>query len=257
MKTSNSLRITFAGTLLAANLLVGCAHAPTPAMTYGAGPLNKDVVPTDPLPSPFTITTSGGSIVRVAWAALTPAQKLKMLGVQDVNISVAKTDASGKLSYLTSSASAANSNYIVTLDYARYDPEDIQDELGKKIGAGYIGVGLRVRAEVHTVSANINLGSLFALAAAVQGNLAQGSLSVEVIGIDSAEVNNLFITNSSIDQTSVQKTLESVAAIQAKITDLTTTLTPQILAVEPDMSEGKTLVSQHVGEIKAALEKQL
>lgn len=64
-------------------------------------------------------------------------------------------------------------------------------------------------------------------------------LSEHASVIGTTDVDNLTVTNAKIDETSVQKTLEGMAAIKAKIADSGTTLTPQILWVKPTSANVK------------------
>ena len=184
---------------------------------------------------------------------MTPTEKINHLGIHQTIISVAKSDQSGSLSYLSAGGSAQNSDYVVTMDTCFYNPEKVNDNSGNLLGIGYVGVGLRVKAALHTVSAHIDLGSLFSIGAAAQHNKVQGTMTVEIIGVDSADVNNLFVTTSTIDGTSIEKTLESMATIFSKIKDSRTTLTPQILAVEPVLHNG--LMATNLEEIKSRLQR--
>ena len=92
---------------------------------------------------------------------------------------------------------------------------------------------MRLTAIVTTTSAGINLGSLFALGVAASANKLSGTMTVDSIGIRQAGNAGPILTNATIDETSIQKTLEAIAVIQSKIADTNTTLDPQLLAVRP------------------------
>jgi len=195
----------------------------------------KAFMPTDPLPSPLvTFYDSTGQLVTKAWATMSNEQVRKLLAAIHSDISIAKKDSSGNLSYLVAKTTAQAGNYRVVMDYAQYMPESVVDSTTKKeLGQGRVGVGMRMTADIRTSAANIDLGSLFALGVAAASNKLTGTMSVDIYGIGSTDIGNLFVTSAKIDESSIQKTLEAMAAIKAKIPDSGTTLTPYILAVKP------------------------
>ena len=226
----------------------GCSHNPKPL---------PDVPPTgpqvinvwqmiDPLPSKGVtyVDPKTGEDIHKAWAQLGNEQIRELLPNIDAEISVEKLDANGNLTYLVAKASATIGTYRVTMDYAQYRLEPVSESIINKskpnggksnnpnnaVGFGRIGIGLRMTADVNTKKADINLGSLLALGVAASLNYLKGSLKVEIIGIGSADVGNLVLLPSVIDEGTIQKTLESMAAIKAKISD--SKLTPHILAVK-------------------------
>jgi hypothetical protein len=233
----NRLALTLIVSVVASLLLPGCAATTAEALKVSIPGAQgyKDFVPVDPLESPrVTYYDSTGEQVTKAWAQLSNEEVRKLLPNIYTVISVAKQDSSGNLTYLVAKATAEVGNYVVIMDYTKYRQESVTDEDSKReLGLGRIGVGLRMTAQVHTLKANIDLGSIFALGVAAATNKLTGSLAVHIIGITTTDVDNLTVTNAKIDETSIQKTLEGMAAIKAKIADSTTTLTPQILWVKP------------------------
>ena len=113
---------------------------------------------------------------------------------------------------MAASVTAESGQYIVIMDFMKYLVEPvIDDQTNKEIGMGRVGVGLRMTATINTSKAGINLGSLLAIGVAAQIGSLRGTLTVDIIGIDSPDIPNLLISNSTIDETSIQKTLESIA----------------------------------------------
>jgi hypothetical protein len=167
--------------------------------------------------------------IKCHWESLLPADKLALLPNQSAQVSVSKTDVNGELKYMAAAVSGAAGGYSVTMDYMKYRIDDVFDDSGRQLGSGKIGVGLRIKAEVVTSSASLNLGSLFALGVAAEANNLNGSISVEVIGIDSQDVTDLLPLSANIDQTSIQNSLQALASIKAKMWDKTT-VTPQVIA---------------------------
>jgi len=252
------MKTCFHITLLAVSIALffsGCTSVPVSEKTLKASVVGtqgyRDFVPTDPLPSPLVAyydSTTGQEVTK-AWAMLTNEQTRRLLPILHTDISVAKRDNSGNLTYLVAKATAEAGDYRVVMDYAQYRPETVTDDSAARteLGIGRIGIGMRMTADIHTNKADINLGSLFALGIAASTSTLSGQLSVDIIGIGSADVGNLMVSNAKIDETSIQKTLEAMAAIKTKIPDPGTTLTPFILAVKP------TKPNTAPSEIKARL----
>jgi len=107
----------------------------------------------------------------------------------------------------------------------------------QQLGYRRIGIGLRLKGEILTLKSNLDIGSLMGIAMQAKfGNLI-GTLSVSVIGMDSPEITQLFPMPSQIDETSVMKAMEALAAIKAKLNDPGTFITPHILAVRNEQGE--------------------
>jgi hypothetical protein len=228
--------------VVASACIQGCATTSVDAGALNLGGPNGyvDFIPQDPLPSPkITYYDSTGQQVTKSWTQLNNQQIRNILSNTHAQISVGKFDGSGNLTYLVAKATAAVGTYRVIMDYCDYVDETVSDPTGQVIGQGRVGVGLRLTADVTTTSANVNLGSLLALGVAASVNQVKGTMTVDSIGIVLAGSAGPILTNATIDETGVQKTLESIAVIQSKIADTTTVLDPQLLAVKPTASAVK------------------
>lgn len=182
----------------------------------------------------ITFFDKNGASITKAWPELSNDEIRKLLPNIITDISVARKDSSGTLTYLVAKAATQVGEYRVTVDFTKYRPESAIDAVSKeKLGDARIGVGLRMTAEIQTSTANVDLGSVFALGIAAANNRLKGTLSVHVIGVGAVGVDDLVVSNTKLDETSVQRTIEGMTAIKAKIADPSTTLTPQILWVKP------------------------
>lgn len=231
------MKIQTAAILLSAMLVSCCSSTSVDLAAINLGGPNGYVefIPQDPQPSPLiTYYDNTGAKVTKAWTQLSNVQILNILSGTHAQISVGKFDASGNLTYLVAKGTGATGTYRVIMDYCDYVTETVTDEAGQKIGQGRVGVGLRLTADITTSSANIDLGSLLALGVAASANQARGTMTVDSIGIRIAGNAGPILSNSTIDETGIQKTLEAIAVIQSKIADSTTTLDPQVLAVKPE-----------------------
>ena len=235
LSASNFLFLFFASTAV---LLSGCAMAPRTAVPITAIPVGATdwVIMDPPLRSPrvtFPDAVTGKDVTK-AWVQLKNSQILNLLSNTRSEISVGRFDSNGSLTYLLAQATADKGTYQVIMDYTPYIVEDAVDpDSSQKIGDARVGVGLRLTAKVQTAKANINLGSLLALGVAASLNQLKGTMTVDTIGIRIAGSGGPILSNTTIDETSILKTLEALAVIQSKIADSGTHLDPQVLWVKP------------------------
>lgn len=192
--------------------------------------------PVDPVPVLKVMiidTTDKANIEKeIYWACISDVrQKRELLPIQSAQVSLTKSDISGKIGYLGSSISAEKGSYCVTMDYMKYRIENIYDNNGEYIGNGRVGIGLRIKADVVTTKSNLNIGSLSALGLEAKYGHLRGGISVDIIGIDSEDITNLIPLTSEIDQTSIQSSLQALASIKTKIWENETTLTPHLVAI--------------------------
>jgi len=201
--------------------------------------------PIDPLPvaKVKVFNSANNNEEELFWGAITDNdEKRKLLPIQSAQVSVMQASSSVSVKYITSAIAAEAGFYTVVMDYMKYRVEQVLDENNTFIGNGRIGVGLRIRANVQTKSADINLGSLLALGLEAQNGNLSGSLSVDVIGIDSEGVTNLIPLTSEIDQTAIQSALQALASVKAKIWDDDIDLTPHLVAItDADASKQETI----------------
>jgi hypothetical protein len=182
---------------------------------------------------------SSGQMKEVYWAEINDTDIRGLLPLQSAEVSVSKSDISGKVSYLAAAVSGEAGSYTVVMDYMKYRVEDVVDDDNEYIGSARIGVGLRIKAVVVTEKVNVDFGSLLAIGLeAKQGSL-KGGISVDVIGIDSESVTNLIPLTSEIDQTSIQSALQALASIKTKIYDDKTKLTPHLVAIRQAKEQKK------------------
>ncbi len=222
----------------------GCANTSAAKSKVGAGQY-KEFIPIDPLPADMVSFFDDRGVKNTkAWNEIPSGDRTNLLPNQAALTVVEKLDASTNASYLTAGIAAEVGSYRVVLDYIKYLVNEIPEYTAEGRPTGYYrtGVGIRIKANVLTTKADVNLGSLIALGFAAKEGSARGDLSVELIGIDSSEISQLFPMPSQVNETSIQKVLESVAAIKSKLNDKNTRLTPQIVAVK--LAEGVTDLEQ-------------
>lgn len=115
----------------------GCATTDISERAFNASVLGangyKEFVPVDPIESPrVTYYDSTGTSVTKAWAQLSNKQIRDILPNIYTDISVAKRDVSGNLTYLVAKSTAEAGNYRVVMDYTKYRPESVVDGNSKR-----------------------------------------------------------------------------------------------------------------------------
>lgn len=133
-------------------------------------------------------------------------------------------DQSGTLTLLPSLVSASNKLIAVRSEQSSF----------KYIGSGNdkqrYGFSIAISADLTITKGEVNLSNLFAVGVAAKANRVSGTLTVQVTGLSGEPIlNSLPSTSSSISEESIQKALETVAIIRAKIYDEKVTVIPQVL----------------------------
>lgn len=162
---------------------------------------------------------------------LSREETLSFLNNETSIVSIGQIDIQGGITYLPVNISAKHSRYKITMDYMKSTTIGQQDQNGP-YGYKRVGVGLRLIAMITTSKANINIGDISTIGAAVMSGEASGTLMAECIGIKSKEVTALFPWPSEINQTTVQNAAMALATIKSKIYDSETKLFPQVVAVK-------------------------
>lgn len=179
---------------------------------------------------------------------------LTFLPNEAVYVTVQKIDASGNISYGPASITASSGNYTVIMDYCKFTTLKALNGQNSCAGFTKVGVGLRITANIQTLEAGLNTGSLFGLGLAAQLGKLKGTMSIDVIGMESSQITDLIPLPSEISPTSIQNALQALAAIKTKIYDLQTRLFPQIVAIKK--SEGDCSVFDILKNMDKEIEKQ-
>ncbi len=161
----------------------------------------------------------------------TRKEKLGFLKNQGTLVSIVEITAEGETNFGSASLSSKNSVYRIVMDYAKYKVQRTQD------GSAKVGIGLRMVAEVTTSKNKIDLGDLFALGLAAESDHLSGTLSVDVIGMDSKEITYLLPFQSEINKTTIQNAMQALATIKSEIYNDSTKIYPHILSVKPKITE--------------------
>jgi hypothetical protein len=209
--------------LVVAAAVVSCSGSPPKVNLVGQETAARErciPIPPTPVEKVTFFDSITGNSTTEPWAQAKKDMLLNaLLPNQECLSSTTQLNANGSVSFASAGITAEAGEYTSTLDYSMYRIEPVSSDPNKPSGQVHVGVSIRVKADVVTTKAGVNIGSLMAIGAAAQESSASGKMQVYVIGIDSPDVIQLFPTPTTIDQTSIQKTLEAVASIKAKIPD--------------------------------------
>jgi hypothetical protein len=118
----------------------------------------------------------------------------------------------------------------------------------------YVGVGLRLTANVSVKEGNVDLGNLFALGVAAQAKQISGTLVIQSLGLSGEGVSPLIPIPSEINPTTIQNALMAIGAIKAKIYDGKISVVPRVVGVYNNLGGGQETIN---GFISTILEKPL
>lgn len=130
-------------------------------------------------------------------------------------------------------------------------PEAKERAQGNIVIPVYVGVGLRLTADLQVLKGTLNLSSLGVIAAGVEAGKASGSLVVQTLGVTGKQVSTSLPLPSELNQTTVQNAILSLGSIKAIIFDAENTITtPRVIGIYLPMRDGtEDLINRIVSEL--------
>ena len=113
----------------------------------------------------------------------------------------------------------------------------------------YIGIGLRVTADILTYSGNVNISGLGAIGVAADAKKLSGSLVVQTLGINGKSIAGALPIQSELNQTTVQNAIVAVGAIKTLLYDGDTVALPRVVGLYLPFAGGKPLVNAIISEL--------
>lgn len=108
----------------------------------------------------------------------------------------------------------------------------------------YVGVGLRLTANVTVTKGTVNLSSLGSIAAGAEAGKLTGSLVVQTLGITGKSVATSLPLPSELNQTTIQNAILSLGSIKAILYDQENTIvTPRVVGIYNPIGGGQQLVN--------------
>lgn len=208
---------------------------------------NYGYYPLDPLPVTTNIEKCGF---------------LEEMPDETIRIAVAKLSRDTGLTFGPALIGVAGDDYIVILDYIKFNTNSFPVKLeikenGKVIGRVikkieatdadtfvpvYVGVGLRITANVKVRKNGVNLGSLFALGVAAKENKVSGTLVIQTLGVSGPEISGLIPMPGEINESTIQNAILSLASIKAKIYDNKTVINPRVVGVYNNLGGDESII---------------
>lgn len=182
--------------------------------------------PLDPLDAKLT---------RPEQVAVTNCRILELLPDETMRFAVGQVDMSGSVSYGVASAGVAGQRYVVVLDYMKsttfQHPKPTPDGTTAAIRSAptYVGIGLRLSANLVVHKGTIDLSSLLSLGVAGEAKQVSGSLMLQTLGVSGPAISAALAIPSDISTASIQAALVSIGTIKSKIYDADTDISPRVV----------------------------
>lgn len=224
---------------------------PKNASNYGYHPL-------DPLPIDLSSETT---------------KPLDVLPDETIRLAVGTVSGDGGISFGPAKIGVEGKNYVVVLDYIKFGTDSLPVMLTARDANGnrtasiaatsseanaivpvYIGVGLRLTANIYINKGNVDLGSLFALGVAAKAEKVSGTLVIQTLGVSGPEISSLIPMPSEISESTIQNGILSLASIKAKMYDPKTLISPRVVGVYNTLGGGEATIN---GFISSILEKPI
>jgi hypothetical protein len=161
-----------------------------------------------------------------AWPKTTAEINAKLPNIA-TEIGVTNFSASGTIAGIFGLSKNTKS---IVIDFIKYRSEPIQSSAASAPSAyARVGVGMRLHLELSDVKADF-AGSLMSLAAGVKGGNIRGTISAELMGIDSPDITQSMPFTSDLSDASIQRVIEAMAIVKSRLSDDKANLRPQLLA---------------------------
>lgn len=113
----------------------------------------------------------------------------------------------------------------------------------------YIGVGLRVTANVRNLSNNTNISGLGVIGAEAEAKKLQGTLVVQTLGINGKSIASALPIQSELNQTTVQNSIVAIGSIKALLYDNETVKSPRVVGLYLPFRGDTSIVNAIISEL--------
>lgn len=132
--------------------------------------------------------------------------------------------------------------HVVPYDNSEPVPSEFEDYSIINIPI-YVGLGLRLKANITTMEADVNLSGLPAIAAQAQAGKLRGSLVVQTLGVSGKNIATALPLPSELNETTLTNSILSMGAIKAMIHDDNTTKTARVVGFYNPFGGGEAFVN--------------
>jgi hypothetical protein len=182
---------------------------------------------------------------------------------ETMRLAIGQVQRTGGVTYGTGKVGYEGNSYIIVLDYIKFDTKSLNfikkidtstvenhgkdsaqylykykfdtvyvftpDKFPDLVVPAYIGVGLRLTANITVTKGEVNLGNFLLIGAAASENRLSGTLVVQTLGISGKGISALLPMPSDINSSSVQNAIVALGSIKAKLYDEGTMIKPRVV----------------------------
>ncbi|RUO36964.1 hypothetical protein CWE13_08960 [Aliidiomarina shirensis] len=235
-------------------LLSGCSSINVP-LDSGSAEDNFGYHPLDPLPVQLNIPNG---------------EVLNALSDETMRLAIGTVTREGSLTFGPAKLGVEGKNYVVILDYIKFSTDSLpvsisenpadgkriatllpqgEEDLANTVVPVYIGVGLRLTANIFVKKGEIDLSSLFALGVAARAEQVSGTLIIQTLGVSGQEISSLIPMPSEISESSIQNAMLALASIKVKMYDDNTQITPRVVGVYNNLGGGQTTINGFISSL--------
>ncbi len=113
----------------------------------------------------------------------------------------------------------------------------------------YVGVGLRVTANINSANGKANISGLGVIGAEAEANRIQGTLVVQTLGINGKSIAAALPIQSELNRTTAQNAVVAIGAIKALLYEDETVKSPRVVGLYLPFPGGKPLVNAIISEL--------
>lgn len=113
----------------------------------------------------------------------------------------------------------------------------------------YVGVGLRVSANIHVIGAKANISGIGIIGAEAEAEKLRGSLVVQTLGVNGKSVAAALPIQSELNRTTAQNAIVAVGSIKALLYADETIKSPRVVGIYLPFPGGKPLVNALISEL--------
>lgn len=107
----------------------------------------------------------------------------------------------------------------------------------------YVGIGLRVTANVRTLKSQVNVSGLGAIGAGADSSQLNGNLIIQTLGVNGNAISGALPIQSELNRTTVGNAMVAVGSIKALLYDDKTVVSPRIVGMYLPLPGNEALVN--------------
>ena len=134
-------------------------------------------------------------------------------------------------------------------DVKTSDPQAAEGQYIKFNLPVYVGIGLRVTAEINVLSAKANISGIGGIGAEVEASYIKGSMIIQTLGINGQKIAAALPIQSELNQTTAQNAIVAISQIKSLIYDDNTVKSARVLGLYLPFPGGKPLVNSIISAI--------